>query len=41
MQETNTTVLVSASDTFRAAAVEQLQAWTEKAGVEIELPNGK
>lgn len=36
----NATVLVSASDTFRAAAVEQLQEWTDRAGVQIELPKG-
>jgi fused signal recognition particle receptor len=28
-------VLVAAADTFRAAAVEQLQVWTERAGVDI------
>lgn len=28
-------VLVAAADTFRAAAIEQLQVWTERAGVEI------
>lgn len=29
------TVIVAAADTFRAAAVEQLEVWTERAGVEI------
>lgn len=33
-------VLVAAADTFRAAAVEQLQVWTERAQVEI-LPPAK
>lgn len=28
-------VLVAAADTFRAAAIEQLQIWTERAGVDI------
>lgn len=28
-------VLVAAADTFRAAAIEQLEVWTERAGVEI------
>ena len=28
-------VLVAAADTFRAAAIEQLQVWTERAGVDI------
>ena len=28
-------VLVAAADTFRAAAIDQLQVWTERAGVEI------
>lgn len=31
----NKKVLVAAADTFRAAAIEQLQVWTERAGVEI------
>ena len=31
-------VLVGAADTFRAAAVEQLTTWAERAGVEIQLP---
>ncbi len=29
------TVVVAAADTFRAAAIEQLQVWTERAGVEL------
>ncbi|HOR22334.1 MAG TPA: signal recognition particle receptor subunit alpha, partial [Ruminococcus sp.] len=28
-------VLVAAADTFRAAAIDQLEVWTERAGVEI------
>ncbi|WP_157156565.1 MULTISPECIES: signal recognition particle-docking protein FtsY [unclassified Diaminobutyricimonas] len=32
------TVLVGAADTFRAAAVEQLATWTERAGAEIVRP---
>ena len=28
-------VLVAAADTFRAAAIDQLQVWTERAGVDI------
>lgn len=31
----NKKVLVAAADTFRAAAIEQLQVWTERAGVDI------
>lgn len=34
-------VLVAAADTFRAAAIEQLEVWTERAGVEIlKRPEG-
>lgn len=34
-------VLVAASDTFRAAAIEQLEVWTERAGVDIiKRPEG-
>jgi fused signal recognition particle receptor len=29
------TVIVAAADTFRAAAIEQLEVWTERAGVDI------
>lgn len=29
------TVVVAAADTFRAAAIEQLQVWTDRAGVEL------
>ena len=28
-------VLVAAADTFRAAAIDQLQVWTDRAGVDI------
>lgn len=28
-------VLVAAADTFRAAAIDQLEVWTERAGVDI------
>lgn len=31
-------LVVGAADTFRAAAVEQLKTWTDRAGVEIVLP---
>lgn len=31
----NKKVLVAAADTFRAAAIDQLQVWTERAGVDI------
>eukprot|EP01040_Poterioochromonas_malhamensis_P013905 gene13905-15345_t len=37
-EEANLSVLVGACDTFRAAAVEQLQEWTKRANVSIELP---
>lgn len=40
-EEANLSVLVGACDTFRAAAVEQLQEWTKRANVSIELPQGK
>ncbi len=33
-------VVVCAADTFRAAAVEQLQVWAQRAGVEIVLKEG-
>ncbi len=34
-------VLIAASDTFRAAAIEQLEVWTERAGVDIiKRPEG-
>ena len=34
-------VLVAAADTFRAAAIEQLEVWTERAGVDIlKRPEG-
>ena len=34
-------VLVAAADTFRAAAIEQLEVWTERAGVEmLKRPEG-
>lgn len=35
MQLNNRKVLVAAGDTFRAAAVDQLQIWGERAGVEV------
>jgi len=31
----NKTVVLAAADTFRAAAVEQLQVWGERAGVRV------
>lgn len=34
-KETNGPVLVAAADTFRAAAIEQLEVWCERAGVEV------
>jgi len=34
-QEIGQTVLLAAADTFRAAAVEQLQTWAERVGVEV------
>ena len=34
-QELGLSVLVAAADTYRAAAIEQLEAWAERAGVEI------
>ena len=34
-------VLVGACDTFRAAAVEQLQEWAGRANVSIEVPTGE
>ncbi len=34
-QESDKSVLVCAADTFRAAAVEQLAIWTERAGVDL------
>ena len=36
--EANLSVIVGACDTFRAAAVEQLNVWTDRASVAIELP---
>jgi fused signal recognition particle receptor len=33
------TVVIAAADTFRAAAVEQLTTWAERAGVEIVTPD--
>jgi len=35
LREQGKKVIVAAADTFRAAAIEQLQVWTERAGVEI------
>ncbi|WGI36646.1 signal recognition particle-docking protein FtsY [Mesomycoplasma lagogenitalium] len=32
-------VLIAAGDTFRAAAVEQLKVWAERAGADIVVPN--
>ena len=32
-------VVVAAADTFRAAAIDQLQVWTERAGVELIRQN--
>ena len=37
-QEANQSVLVAACDTFRAAAVDQLEEWTERACVDIHKP---
>jgi signal recognition particle GTPase len=34
------TVLLGACDTFRAAAIEQLVEWANRANVSIEVPNG-
>ncbi len=34
-KEENKKVLVAAADTFRAAAIDQLEVWTERAGVDI------
>ncbi|MDE6780658.1 MAG: signal recognition particle-docking protein FtsY [Ruminococcus sp.] len=34
-KQENKKVLVAAADTFRAAAIDQLQVWTERAGVDI------
>src|SRR5687767_14817720 len=34
-QELGQTVVIGAADTFRAAAVEQLERWAERAGVEL------
>lgn len=34
-KQENKKVLVAAADTFRAAAIDQLEVWTERAGVEI------
>ena len=34
-QELGLSVIVAAADTYRAAAIEQLEAWAERAGVEI------
>ena len=36
--ELNMTVLLGACDTFRAAAVEQLNEWSKRANVSIEMP---
>lgn len=38
-QEGNQTVLVAACDTFRAGAVEQLEQWADRAGVECYGPS--
>ncbi len=35
LKKNNKKVLVAAADTFRAAAIDQLQVWTDRAGVEI------
>ena len=40
-KEGNMTVLLGACDTFRAAAVEQLNEWSMRANVSIELPLGR
>ena len=34
-QELGLSVIVAAADTYRAAAIEQLEAWAERAGAEI------
>lgn len=39
MKQNNKKVLVAAADTFRAAAIDQLQVWTDRAGVEIVKHN--
>ena len=38
-RELGQTVLLGAADTFRAAAVEQLQGWAQRAGCEIVTPD--
>ena len=40
LQKQGQSVVVCAADTFRAAAVEQLQVWAERAGVAIVLKKG-
>lgn len=35
LKQSGKKVIVAAADTFRAAAIEQLEVWTERAGVEI------
>lgn len=39
-QEGNVSVLLGACDTYRAAAVQQLQQWSARANVSIETPAG-
>lgn len=39
MKASGKTVLVAAADTFRAAAIEQLQVWCDRAGVEMVRQN--
>jgi fused signal recognition particle receptor len=34
-------VIVAAADTFRAAAIDQLEVWTQRAGVDIVKHNAK
>jgi fused signal recognition particle receptor len=42
LKEQNNSVLLAAADTFRAAAVEQLETWGGRLGVEVITgpPNG-
>jgi fused signal recognition particle receptor len=41
MKKSGKTVLVAAADTFRAAAIEQLETWTNRSGVDlIKRPEG-
>ncbi|WP_373423275.1 signal recognition particle-docking protein FtsY [Mycoplasma iguanae] len=41
LKQENKKILIAAGDTFRAAAVEQLNVWAERIGVDIITPNQK